>query len=40
MDIDMIVMGARGKSFFEGLMLGSVSESIIRSSHCPVFIVH
>ncbi|HMK55862.1 MAG TPA: universal stress protein [Dissulfurispiraceae bacterium] len=39
-DIDLIVMGARGKSFFEGLLLGSVSESVIRSSLCPVFIVH
>lgn len=40
MDIDLIVMGARGKTFFEGLLLGSVSESVVRSSSCPVFIVH
>jgi len=40
MNIDLVVMGARGKTFFEGLLLGSVSESIVRSSPCPVFIVH
>lgn len=40
MNIDLIVMGARGKTFFEGLLLGSVSESAVRSSSCPVFIIH
>ncbi|MGO9379028.1 MAG: universal stress protein [Dissulfurispiraceae bacterium] len=39
-NIDLVVMGARGKAFFEGLLLGSVSESVVRASPCPVFILH
>jgi nucleotide-binding universal stress UspA family protein len=40
MDIDLVVMGARGAYLLSGLLLGSVSESVLRSSSCPVFIVH
>jgi nucleotide-binding universal stress UspA family protein len=40
MDIDLIIMGARGSYLLSGLLLGSVSESVLRSSSCPVFIVH
>ena len=36
---DMIVIGARGLSYIKGIMLGSVTESIIKSSPCPVMIV-
>jgi nucleotide-binding universal stress UspA family protein len=36
---DLIVMGARGLSYIEGLMLGSVSEAVIKSSPCPVMII-
>jgi nucleotide-binding universal stress UspA family protein len=38
-DADMIVMGARGLSYTKGVILGSVSESVIKSSPCPVMIV-
>ncbi|WP_333656517.1 universal stress protein [Dissulfurispira sp.] len=38
-DEDLIVMGARGLSYTKGVILGSVSESIIKSSSCPVMIV-
>lgn len=38
-DADLIVMGARGLSYTKGVILGSVSESIIKSSPCPVMIV-
>lgn len=38
-DADLIVMGARGLSYTKGVMLGSVSESIIKSSPCPVAII-
>ncbi|MCE5312472.1 MAG: universal stress protein [Nitrospiraceae bacterium] len=37
---DLIVMGARGVSRFEGLFLGSVSESVIKTSTCPVLVVN
>ncbi|HAK88073.1 MAG TPA: hypothetical protein DHV16_03020 [Nitrospiraceae bacterium] len=37
-DVDLIVMGARGLSYTKGVMLGSVSESIIKSSPCPAVI--
>ncbi|MBI3592519.1 MAG: universal stress protein [Nitrospirae bacterium] len=39
-DADLIVMGARGLSYTKGVILGSVSESIVKSSPCPVMIVH
>lgn len=38
-EADLIVMGARGLSYTKGVILGSVSESIIKSSPCPVMIV-
>jgi nucleotide-binding universal stress UspA family protein len=38
-DVDLIVMGARGLSYTKGVILGSVSESVIKSSPCPVMIV-
>lgn len=37
---DLIIMGARGLSYTKGVLLGSVSESVIKSSPCPVAIVH
>ena len=37
--IDVIVMGSRGVSNFEGLFLGSVAHQVLHKSECPVFIV-
>ena len=37
---DLVVMGARGLSFLEGLLIGSTTEAVIRSCPCPVLIVH
>jgi nucleotide-binding universal stress UspA family protein len=34
-DIDLIVMGTRGKSNLQDI-LGSVSAQVLRSAHCPV----
>lgn len=39
-DADLVVIGARGLSYIKGLMLGSVAEAIVKSSPCPVMIVH
>lgn len=36
---DLLVMGARGLSYIKGLMLGSVSEAVIKTSPCPVMII-
>jgi len=37
---DMIVMGARGLSYLHGVLIGSTTESVLKSSPCPVLIVH
>lgn len=37
---DLVVMGARGLSYIQGLLIGSTTEAVLRSSPCPVLIVH
>ena len=38
--VDLIMLGARGKGFVEGLVLGSVSSSLLRHATTHVLIVH
>lgn len=38
--IDLIVLGRRGRSQFARMMLGSVSERVLRYADCPVMVVH
>jgi len=38
--IDLIVMGTHGRRGFDRLMLGSVTERVMRKSLCPVLAVH
>lgn len=39
-DIELIVMGTRGKTGFERFLLGSVAEKVVRVSPMPVVTVH
>jgi nucleotide-binding universal stress UspA family protein len=39
-DVDLIVMGARGLGFVRGLFIGSVTDAVLKSSPCPVFVIH
>lgn len=38
-NIDLIVVGTRGRSGFNKLLLGSVASSVVSYAHCPVMIV-
>ena len=37
--IDLIIVGRRGRSMISRMMLGSVSERVLRYAHCPVMVV-
>jgi nucleotide-binding universal stress UspA family protein len=39
-NIDMVIMGTSGKQRLERLLLGTVTEKVIRNSKCPVLTVH
>lgn len=39
-DIDLIVIGARGLGFIKGMLIGSVTDAVLKSSPCPVLVVH
>ncbi len=38
-DADLVVMGTRGRAYFERLLLGSVTERMLRKLHVPVLTV-
>ena len=37
--IDLIILGRRGTSRFEKMLVGSTSEKVLRYAHCPVMVV-
>jgi nucleotide-binding universal stress UspA family protein len=38
-DIDLIVVGTRGKSGFKKILLGSVASKVVTYAHCPIMVV-
>jgi nucleotide-binding universal stress UspA family protein len=38
-DVDLIIIGNRGKTRFKRLLLGSVSSNIIKHAHCAVLVI-
>jgi nucleotide-binding universal stress UspA family protein len=38
-NVDLIVMGTRGRSEFRGMLLGSVASAVLSYARCPVMIV-
>jgi nucleotide-binding universal stress UspA family protein len=37
--VDLIVLGRRGRSRFERMLVGSTAEKVLRYAHCPVMVV-
>ena len=38
-NIDLIIIGTRGRSGFKKLLLGSVASHVVTYAHCPVLVV-
>jgi nucleotide-binding universal stress UspA family protein len=38
-NIDLIVIGTRGRSGFKRLILGSIATGVITYAHCPVMVI-
>jgi len=39
-DVDLIVIGARGLGRIEGMLIGSVTDAVLKSAPCPVLVIH
>jgi nucleotide-binding universal stress UspA family protein len=38
-NIDLIVLGTRGRTGFRKMLLGSVASDVVTYAHCPVMVV-
>ena len=38
--VSLVVMGSTGKGYFKQMLMGSISENMVRHAKCPVLIVH
>jgi nucleotide-binding universal stress UspA family protein len=38
-NVDLIVVGTRGRSSFTKLLLGSVASPVLTYAHCPVLLI-
>lgn len=38
-DIDLVVIASRGLSGVQGILVGSVTEKVVRRASCPVFVI-
>jgi nucleotide-binding universal stress UspA family protein len=38
-NVDLIIIGTRGRSGFRKLLLGSIASGVVTHSHCPVMVV-
>lgn len=38
-EADLVIVGRRGQGFLKGLLLGSVSEKVVKNAPCSVFVV-
>jgi nucleotide-binding universal stress UspA family protein len=39
-DIDLVIMGARGLGLIKGMLIGSVTDAVLKTSPCPVLVIH
>jgi nucleotide-binding universal stress UspA family protein len=39
-DFDLVVIGARGSGLLEEMLIGSVTDAVLKTSPCPVLVIH
>lgn len=37
--VELVVVGAKGKGGFAGMIMGSTSQSVLAYSYCPVLVI-